>query len=203
MIYKFQNCSNLTSVKFGKGITSIDKNAFRYSKLINVNIPNSVVSIGEGAFSYCEHLEAIYFPNNLTCIERNMFWVCGRIAYLTIPRSVTSIKEYALSYCSSLNGIYCLSTTPPTVENTLIYTKDFSGITLYVPAGTVAAYKNAYGWKDFPRIEEIDPDNIMDPGYLYALLKSGSGSGLKGDVNGDNEVNISDVSALVNILLKK
>ncbi|MCQ2223917.1 MAG: hypothetical protein MJZ35_09050 [Bacteroidaceae bacterium] len=64
------------------------------------------------------------------------------------------------------------------------------------------AYKNAYRWKDFPRIEEIDPDNIMDPGCFRALYSS-TNSGLKGDVNGDNQVNISDVSALVNILLKK
>lgn len=74
-----------------------------------------------------------------------------------------------------------------------------------MPAGTVAAYKNAYGWKDIPRIEEINLDEVTDLNCLRTMAKSGSGSGsgVKGDVNGDNQVNISDVSALVNILLKK
>lgn len=150
---------------------------------------------------FCKYLQAISLPNNLTSIEKNMFDNCGELKYLAIPSSVTSIKEYALNNCFSLRSIYCFATTPP--SSGVINFADMSGVILYVPAGTVDAYKNYYGWM-FTRIEEIDPDNLMDhPGYLYALLKSGSGSSVKGDVNGDNEVNISDVSALVNILLKK
>jgi hypothetical protein len=31
--------------------------------------------------------------------------------------------------------------------------------TLYVPAGSVEAYANAYGWNKFKEIKEIDPNN--------------------------------------------
>lgn len=197
----FNGCSSLSSVKFGKGVTSIGKNAFKSCKnLTNANIPNSVVSIGSSAFADCTQLKTLCIPNNITCIEPFTFDYCGFEA-LAIPNSVTSIKEYALGNGFNLTSIYCLATTPPTVEDNFINSPYISIVTLYVPAGTVAAYKNAYGWKDIPRIEEINLDEISDINSLRTIAKSGSG--LKGDVNGDNQVNISDVTTLVNIILNK
>ncbi|MBO5748469.1 MAG: Ig-like domain-containing protein, partial [Muribaculaceae bacterium] len=89
----------------------------------NTIIPNSVTSIGRGAFCGCESLTSIQ-----------------------IPYSVTSIGNYAFWNCSSLTKITCSATNPPTIESSTF--SNYSA-ELYVPAGCKAAYQSAYYWKNF------------------------------------------------------
>ena len=59
----FYNCSNLTSVIIGNGVTSIGGSAFYgCTRLSSVIIPDSVNSIGSGAFYDCSSLEHITIP---------------------------------------------------------------------------------------------------------------------------------------------
>jgi hypothetical protein len=68
-------------------------------------IPNSVTTIGEFAFYYCESLTNVNLPNSVTNIERFAFSTCSRLANVTIPDSVTSIGVVAFDSCSSLKSI--------------------------------------------------------------------------------------------------
>ena len=58
----FYNCTGLTSVTIGKGVTSIGDSAFRDCGLTSITIPDSVTSIGGSAFSSCSSLESITIP---------------------------------------------------------------------------------------------------------------------------------------------
>ena len=56
----FYDCSSLTSINIGNGVTSIGDWTFAYcSSLTSVTIPNSVTSIGDYAFSWCSSLTSI------------------------------------------------------------------------------------------------------------------------------------------------
>lgn len=66
---------------------------------------------------------------------------------------------------------------------------DMDNCILYVPKGSLATYWAANGWNEFKNIEEFDPAGGENP------------EPLKGDVNGDGKVNVSDVTTLVNIIL--
>jgi hypothetical protein len=76
-------------------------------------IPDSVTSIGEGAFSCCA-LTSITIPDSVTSIGEKAFINCYRLTSITIPDSVTSIGEWAFFYCTSLisitigNGVTCI-----------------------------------------------------------------------------------------------
>ena len=86
---------------WGEPVTSIGKDAFNgikkesRNKLIGVSIPNSVTSIGQGAFSYNE-LTSVTIPNSVTSIGFNAF-SSNKLTSVTIPNSVTSIDVSAFS----------------------------------------------------------------------------------------------------------
>lgn len=124
----FYDCSWLNSIIIGYGIKSIGNGAFYGTGLENVTIPDSVISIGAGAFSNCLLLTNITIPSsvisiggdtflnnislksvtingNITSISESMFGYCASLESITIPNSVTSIESYAFDGCESLHSI--------------------------------------------------------------------------------------------------
>ena len=73
--------------------------------MTSVNIPNSVTSIENWAFSYCSGLTSVTIPNSVTYIGGYAFYRCSGLTSVTIPNSVTTIGESAFADCSSLNSI--------------------------------------------------------------------------------------------------
>ena len=59
----FYNCSQLTSITIGDGVTRIEENAFyNCSGVSSLIIPDSVISIGASAFAGCSSLEQLTIP---------------------------------------------------------------------------------------------------------------------------------------------
>ncbi len=90
-------------VLFDKGKTAliqypIEKGDASYT------IPDTVRSIGNGAFQYCS-LTSIAAPESLTSIGEEAFASCSILASFDIPGSVTEIGEQAFYFCSSLKSI--------------------------------------------------------------------------------------------------
>lgn len=84
----------------------------------------------------------------ITSIGPYAFYNCVYLTSITVPNTVTSIGEHAFDYCSALTSLIMRPTTPPTLgESALAYTNKLEKI--YVPQGTLSAYQNADGWKDY------------------------------------------------------
>ena len=102
----FQNCTNLTSITIGDGVTYIDDSAFYgCSKLTSVKIGNSVTSIGNAAFSGCTSLTSVEMSDSVISIGDSAFSGCGRLTTITIPDSVTDLGNATFSGCTSLRSI--------------------------------------------------------------------------------------------------
>ena len=106
----FSGCSGLTSIKVATNNSKYDSrdncNAIvetATNALIggckNTVIPNSVTSIGDCAFAYCEGLTSIDIPNSVTSIGFQAFKDCSGLTSVTIPNSVTSIGSGAFCNC--------------------------------------------------------------------------------------------------------
>ena len=135
----FWNCSSLAEFKGkfaedGGRCLIIDGvlNAFALGcGVTEYTIPDSVTTIGDYVFSYCDSLTSV-----------------------TIPDSVTTIGEDAFRNCSSLKAVYCKATTPPTAS---LYSGDVwrafnynhADRLIYVPYAVVEDYRAADGWKDY------------------------------------------------------
>ena len=76
------------------------------------------------------------------------------IHHVIIAANVTEIGEKAFQSCIAFESVTCNATTPPTLGETVFNGVNVSAIPLYVPEGSVSAYKAAEQWQDF---------NIVDP----------------------------------------
>ena len=97
---------NIPSKIDGKTVTRINDNAFSgCTELLNVIIPDSVVSIGKFAFNKCDNLTTVDIPEGVTDIGDYAFSDCTSIKTITIPDSVTEIGNFVFANCRSLNKI--------------------------------------------------------------------------------------------------
>ena len=104
--YLCYDMSVLASITIPNSVTSIGGGAFSgCSSLTSVTIPNSVTSIGTYAFQGCSSLSSVTIPNNVTSIEAGAFSGCSSLTSITIPNSVTSIGSSAFDGCSSLTSV--------------------------------------------------------------------------------------------------
>lgn len=126
----------------------------RFSSIGDLVYPANQMPKGSFFYGYGsgKALKKIILPNSITSIGDYAFYGCKAITEITIPNSVATINMHAFLDCSGINIIKCLNTTPPTLE-----TDCFSGVNpmvVYVPVGTVAAYKANPGWNTFNNIKE-------------------------------------------------
>lgn len=141
--------SSINGVLFNKAKTTII--AYPCGRGGDYHIPNSVNIIGYNAFEACRSLSAIDIPNSVTTIENNAFsYIYGDkgLRTISIPASVTRIGTNAF-YNSSFTTLYCYAKTPPQAE---ALGDSINKKTLHVPKGCKNAYANAPCWKNFKTI---------------------------------------------------
>lgn len=98
--YAFKN-TGVTDVNLPSGLETIGDYAF-YSatKLVNITIPDSVKTIGVGAFRDCWKMTKATLPAGLETIPRECFSGCKKLESVNIPDSVTKISYGAFTSCA-------------------------------------------------------------------------------------------------------
>ncbi len=155
--YAFNLCSNLTKVDFDgpSTLTAISDNTFQEcKKLEEINLPSSVTKIGVEAFQNCNALSSIELPSHLNTIEAEAFRNCSGLTSITIPESVSSIEKEAFIGCTNLTEVTCLRKSPAILgDKAFDISSDNSEVNLaleiYVPGGTLNAYKTSASWVDY------------------------------------------------------
>ena len=177
----FSGCSSLTEINVNANnacYSSIDGNLYSKDKKTLIQyaagktatsfvIPNSVTSIGEGAFAGCHNLTRITIPDSVTSIGYYAFEYCYNLKSITIPDSVTSIGYYAFSNCSRLTSI----TIPDSV--TSIGEKAFYGCSSL----TSVTFENPNGWwySDYENAESgtsLSSSDLADASVAAEYLTS-------------------------------
>ena len=205
-------CKNST---IPDNVTEIGRYAFIGQDVKYIEIPNSVLIIGESAFSGCQMLDSICIPDATTFIGASAFYYCKAMKKLTIGKSVNHIGDGAFSYCSGLQTVYARMPNPNQVDcasNCFAYSS-ISNVTLYAPYGSRHLYKAIDPWRNFsPILQYADvPGDVNNDGHttasdvteIYDFLIIGGNfiHYYRMDVDGDEHITGADITAIYDILL--
>ncbi|MBO4590138.1 MAG: leucine-rich repeat protein [Bacteroidaceae bacterium] len=155
-------------------------------KVTSFVIPEGIETIGRYAFYQCDGSKSLVIPNSVTTIGECAFLYWYNVETITIGSGTTSIQSNAFAGCWELSSIYCYAENPPTVGS-YAFSNIPSEAVLYVPVGTKAAY------------DESDLASYFSNGER--IVEMGGSELEPGDVSGDGEINVTDVTSLVSIIL--
>ena len=147
-----------------------------------IRLPESIVTIGDGAFSHCKHLLEISIPEGVTSIGDMAFECCTVLKRIRIPEHVTYIGNYAFEDCWGLKEI----TIPESVENIgndIFYDcKNLLAVTILNVKFQIGNYNKYYdfydefeseGYYDITRrvIPELLVNGEFEPEYMPETMK--------------------------------
>lgn len=147
-------------------VTTIGYGAF-YScdGLTGVTIPTSVIIIDDHAFGGCHNLTSVHVPNHVSSIGSFAFSNCSNLTLVSIPNSVTEIGQGAFADSPNIREIFChwdspIACKPPIGQTPQINQTVYKLAVLYVPQGCKSAYEKVDPWMNFWNIEEKDYSGI-------------------------------------------
>lgn len=154
----FSSCQKLTgTLVVPNGVTYIGSYAFEgCTKLTSIDLPNTLTLIGQNAFDGCTGLTGTFIiPNSIIYISIYTFRDCTGLTNIVISNSIIEIGQWAFSGCTHLVSVTVLATTPPTLKGVSAF-DNTNNCTIYVPTGSVDAYKAAANWSSLAsRIQAI------------------------------------------------
>ena len=150
---------NSTPLRFLKGdlklpstLKKIGDGAFYGANISHVSIPEGIEIIPKYSFGYTSLIDTLTIPNSVLQIKECAFRNCQKLNAIILPEKLTQIWGNCMDGCWSLDYIQCNAKEPPLVEGGEFTGIEKNNFTLVVPEGSVDAYRNAPGWKEFKRI---------------------------------------------------
>ena len=153
--YAFNSTSGFTSITIPPSVTTFGRYSFAsVSTLNSVTIDYASNAIVGGYQFTGSSITSLTIGSHPTAIGQSMFQKCTKLRSLVIPSNISSINNYAFSGCTGLISITVHSVTPPTLGYGVF--DGTNNCPIYVPSGSVNAYKAASGWSNYKsRIKAI------------------------------------------------
>lgn len=202
----FLGCYSLTSIELPSGIECIEKMTFGSTGLVSIEIPYGVKSIEEQAFYCCDSLISVTIPNSVTSIGNAAFACCSRLKNVIIPDSVTYIGYGVFADAGILSEVSC-SNVNVNFDSFGIYSEYSNKIANAYYIIAVVKDTNAEDILSADNLLYIDQFTSDNDGKISVSLPVSSDTKdyetvlfgpekapLKGDVNGDGNVGIDDVT---------
>ena len=212
------------------GVQVIANNAFdRARSLTEINLPSTLKEVQTSAFRECNSLQKMEYPRGVTSIASSAMDNCNSMTNVTLPSTLTYLGSNVFYRCTSLNNFYVKAVTPPYCDTYEWYDYDwdeyvtdytftyaqFTNAHVYVPIESYNDYRTADTWCKFNSISgvtyppefilgDVDGDGNVSIGDVTALidyLLSGDTPPESADCNQDGNVSIGDVTALIDMLL--
>ena len=225
----FAACPSLTEIAIPSTVTSINPHFFNDTGIsgIDNNLTSIVVDEKNQYYDSRNSCNAIIekstntlilgcknttIPSTVTSIGNGAFYECPDLTSIAIPSSVQSIKNHAFLYCRNLVSVKVDSTSPPWIDGNSF---PRHSLTIYVPAGSKAAYEADDVWKqvmsyrpkmsivefingDVNSDEEVDVLDVVDIVRYVVDDPADTFVPILADINANGEVNVGDAVALVN-----
>ena len=184
-----------------------------------VILPNSVTTIGPGAFTQCSYLKEINIPQSVTSIGWGALTSISRVeridAYVD-PANVKLGDDALIMGMPQIEDYYSPVSKSRCFYISNAYGRGMDDCVLHVLPGKEERFANALCWARFKNIVgdlsegdgepgDVDGNGVVngsDVTALYNLLLNGAQPVGNADVDGNGTINGSDVTALYNLLLQ-
>jgi hypothetical protein len=104
--HAFAGCRDLIEVELNEALVELGQRAFQNcTSLLRIKIPPRVIAIGDYAFYGCTSLSVVELSEALEMIQELLFWNCTSLLSIKIPPKVTSIDTSAFQGCTSLSVV--------------------------------------------------------------------------------------------------
>lgn len=95
----------LVNVVLPEDIVSIGGGAFaRCTKLETVNLSNTITTIWNAAFKNCENLKITALPSELKTINKETFRGCKNLAVSELPAGLVTVDDWSFSSCKAITA---------------------------------------------------------------------------------------------------
>lgn len=153
----------------------------------NLVIPDGVVRVSDYSFYNCGSIKTVVVPDGVMAIGEYAFY-CPEMTKVTLGNTVSIIGISAF-YSGNLTEFICYNPVPP-ANSGLNYYDDF---TVYVPAGSVDAYKNSEAWRYF-NIKPIGEGGVEEIGGDGVSVSVVDGRIVVSGADDDDVVEVYDLS---------
>lgn len=162
--YCFSGCSALIDLNIPASITRIGSYALSSTGLSEIVIPDNTVELGTGAFSENPSLVSFEWnPGIASSLPDNALMACNALERITLGKETGKIGYCALSELPALKSLTICSIMPPVLDEYTFDKTILSEAALYIPVGSIPAYRSAKYWKDlvFGSYNEISSGNTL------------------------------------------
>lgn len=152
----FSSCVQLEEIQIPTSVQRLGQSCFFHcTSLREILVPPSVRdSIPYQAFAYCSELQRATIDANVSIIGPRSFYECAQLQTVVLPFTTTRVCDAAFYGCGEIRQVFCRASTPPALERDVFDARVLSNAVLFVPEGSLEAYKHASGWRDFKFISE-------------------------------------------------
>ncbi len=144
-VYGSFSGSELKNIVVPQKVVKIPKGTYSFcDNLTNIEIPNQITDVGEESFSYCDNLETIIFPKNLKKLERGVCCKDKKLRNIKVFEGVLSIEDYAFEFCESITNFNIPSTVKTIGDSAFFACKKLNSIT--IPQNLKSIGNHAFGF---------------------------------------------------------
>lgn len=199
----FSCCTSLKTVTFSKSLTDVGEDAFLgCSALTSASLPDGVKNVGKRAFAQCGSLTSAVIPEGVSLLCDGTFADCAALLSVKLPSTLRTVGAYAFSGCAKLKSLI--------VPDGVIYVKDsaFRGCaaleSAVLPESLVSLGDSVFYGCD--GLNTVYYKGTAESWERLFSKKAGLSDGVslicdysgavKGDCNGDGEINNKDIVVL-------
>lgn len=107
--YGFASCSETTSIQLPSGLKTIGRRGFYGCGMTTMNVPDSVTSLGDEAFSACRQLETVTLGTGITRLAGAQFQNCTELKTIYLNGRITEITTLTMPAfwnCANIQDVY-------------------------------------------------------------------------------------------------
>ena len=167
----FSACSSLTSIEVESGNTKYDSR----------DNCNAIIETASNAL--VAGCKSTVIPNSVTSIGGGAFYGCSGLTSVNIGNGIKSIYYQAFALCPNLTDVTCYAENVPSTDYGAFNESYIEFATLHVPSSSVNAYKTAEPWKNFKEIVSIT-ENDPNPSGIKAMEINAGDNNIIYNMNG-------------------